>query len=92
MKKCLVCNAEFTPVNKKGVFCSKKCKQKDYRNNVAKLLKQARANKDVPEKAKPSEDKQKAVAQINAEKCPSWMNPTQFKTSKQKRIQDILNS
>ena len=42
MKKCIVCGDQFEPKNPKGVYCSPKCKMRD-----------ARAKKKPPEKAKP---------------------------------------
>jgi endogenous inhibitor of DNA gyrase (YacG/DUF329 family) len=39
MKKCKVCQTEFEPENAKGVFCSAKCRQKDYRRSVSEKLK-----------------------------------------------------
>lgn len=42
MVKCKECETEFEPKNKKGVFCSDKCRQKDYRKSMAKLAKIAR--------------------------------------------------
>ena len=50
MIKCKECGNEFEPKNKKGVFCSNKCRQKDYRKSVNKILKQVR-NNGISEKA-----------------------------------------
>ena len=35
MKQCKECGCDFQPKNQKGQFCSKICKQKDYRKKVA---------------------------------------------------------
>lgn len=44
MVNCKECKVDFEPKNKKGVFCSNKCRQKDYRKSMAKLAKMAREN------------------------------------------------
>jgi endogenous inhibitor of DNA gyrase (YacG/DUF329 family) len=44
MKRCIVCLTEFTPKNSKGNFCTKKCKQVDYRRRIAKLLMSVKEN------------------------------------------------
>ena len=38
MKKCKECGVEFEPKNPKGIFCSNKCKQIDYRNSIKAKL------------------------------------------------------
>jgi hypothetical protein len=47
MKKCIVCGNEFEPKNKKGVYCSQKCKQKDYRKQIAEIVKKGRSEDKV---------------------------------------------
>lgn len=43
MKQCLECKAEFEPKNPKGVFCSTKCRQKDYRRKINQIVKASRS-------------------------------------------------
>lgn len=38
MKICKECCKEFEPKNNKAIFCSKLCKQKDYRKSIASKL------------------------------------------------------
>jgi len=57
MIKCKICETEFQPKNKKGVFCSAKCRQKDYRKRMSDFIKIARGAKidildDLTETAK----------------------------------------
>jgi hypothetical protein len=47
MKNCLVCGKEFEPKNNKGVYCSQKCKQKDYRKQVAGFIKKGRGEDTI---------------------------------------------
>jgi hypothetical protein len=44
MQTCKECGAEFKAKNKKGAFCSNKCRQKDYRKNISVLIASARRN------------------------------------------------
>jgi len=37
-KYCKECEAEFTPKNQKGTFCSAKCRQKDYRKRMSDFV------------------------------------------------------
>lgn len=58
-KKCLVCGFEFEPKNKKGVYCSSVCRQKDYRRRLALIIENGRrVNPATP---------QQSVALHNAE-------------------------
>lgn len=58
-KECLVCSCEFEPKNKKGVYCSSVCRQKDYRRRLAPIIENGRrANPITP---------QQSVALHNAE-------------------------
>ena len=40
MKVCKECKIEFEPDNSKAMFCSAKCRQKDYRKSVAAKLRE----------------------------------------------------
>jgi uncharacterized protein YdaT len=40
MKICKECGIDFSPKNTKGIFCSKACRQKDYRKSVSKKMAQ----------------------------------------------------
>ncbi len=42
MNECIVCGKQFEPLSKKGVFCSVNCKQKDYRERIAEIVRKAR--------------------------------------------------
>lgn len=64
MKICKECGKEFEPINKKGIFCSNKCRQKDYRKTVSKILKAAKKINTTDAKTK-SESKQVAI-KVNA--------------------------
>lgn len=44
-KYCKECEAEFTPKNQKGTFCSAKCRQKDYRKRMSDFIKIVRGLK-----------------------------------------------
>ena len=45
MKVCKECKVEFEPDNSKAIFCSAKCRQKDYRKSVAEKLKELKSVK-----------------------------------------------
>ena len=47
MKVCKECGGEFEPGNTKAIFCSPKCKQKDYRKSVAEKIKELQEFKKV---------------------------------------------
>jgi endogenous inhibitor of DNA gyrase (YacG/DUF329 family) len=63
MKQCKECGVQFEPKNGKGVFCSKKCKQKDYRKSVAGKLK---LYDQITQKAKNTEIGKRVMEQVSA--------------------------
>lgn len=94
MKICKECGKEFQPEHPKAIFCSPKCRQKDYRKKIAAKLEELKKLKESPPKIqdltkptnelKPPESTAKSNYTINTQ--PPKLTPEQ-----EEQIRNIQN-
>jgi hypothetical protein len=91
MKQCLECKKEFQPKSKLAKFCSNKCRQKRYREDVNKLLEEARGGKIVSAKVVKEQGQHKAEIKIELPQKERPLTPPEVIKDKPKDKNEPLN-